>query len=207
MKKASVILIFFLTLLLASCTTLQNFLKLPDYTVQFKEDPTIALTRCERLIKNGDYMKSFRTVDYMGKKHNICIIDENYIQIDKIIYAYKVKNAMYHGLTLGGSEYITVDGTERIIGMQGYATSLVNPESTVSFIFAQKLLFQKSYKSMYEAGQIKGVSFHSGYSSNSYMDDFGNWKKYTIYDCFEKIFGTTKQDVRQEMYCAIEKAK
>ena len=113
---------------------------------------------------------------------------------------------MYYGLALnlGSDRTVTLDGTDKVLGIQGYATSVKNPDLTIGFIFARKLFAQPGYSSMYEATRIGGVSFYAPNVDDGYVADFGKWRRYTYFDYFDNIFKTTKQDVRTEMYQAIQ---
>lgn len=116
---------------------------------------------------------------------------------------------MYYGLILAYApeRAVTLGGADKIIGIQGYATSVENPGFTVGFIFARKLFAQKGYGSMYEASQINWVSFSAPNVDDGYIDDFGKWHRYSYLDYFEDIFKTRNQDVGMEMYQAIQLAK
>lgn len=158
--------------------------------------------------KDKSYQKRFRAKDKMGNVHTVTIYDDEYMKIDNVFYAYKIRNLMYYSLSLNLMGNIkSVEGTDRVWGFQGYATSVNNPDTTISFIFAKDMFAQKGYSSMYEANQINGVYFAGPSKTEGYIDDFGYWQTYTWTDYYEHIFNTRNKDVKMRMYMAMQLAK
>ena len=93
------------------------------------------------------------------------------------------------------------------MGLQGYATSVNNPETTISFIFCKDMCPLKSFSSMYDANQINGVYLANRNPDDGYIDDFGYWRSYEWTDYFERIFNTRNKDVKMRMYVAMQVAK
>ncbi len=201
-KIASVLLpaIIFLT----SCASLKNVLY-TDYSVEVTEPLADVKSKADEIIEEKTYIKKFRTVDKVDKKHEVIFLDKQYFSIDGEIYAFKFHNIMYYGPSLSAGRRNIYNLPDKMIGLQGYATSVRNPEITIAFIFARKLFAQKGYSSMYEASGINGVSFSSPKGETGYIDDFGKWQRYSYFDYFENIFLTRKQDVGIEMYQAVQK--
>ena len=205
MKKSFAAAFVMVLVSLTSCATAKGIFG-RDYTVPVTESLETVQSRAETKISDGSYLRKFSTVDKMNRHHEVIFLDEQYISIDGEIYAFKFNNLMYYGLALnlGSDRTVTLDGTDKVLGIQGYATSVKNPELTIGFIFARKLFAQPGYSSMYEATKIGGVSFYAPNVDDGYVDDFGKWRRYTYFDYFDNIFKTTKQDVRTEMYQAIQ---
>ena len=191
-----------LAALLSSCLS-TNFL-FYDYSVPITEPYETVKARAEKIVAEKSYIKKFNTEDKEGKKHTVIFLDRQYLSIDGAILAYRINNIMYYGpaLAFGGKKSFELP--DKMVGIQGYATSAANPKLTVCYIFAQKLFGQKGYSSMYEACKINGVSFSSPKGESGYIDDFGKWQRYTYFDHFENVFKTRKQDVRIEMYQALQ---
>jgi len=205
MKKSFEAAFVMVLVSLTSCATAKGIFG-RDYTVPVTESLETVQSRAETEISDGSYLRKFSTVDKINRHHEVIFLDEQYISIDGELYAFKFNNLMYYGLALnlGSDRTVTLDGTDKVLGIQGYATSVKNPELTIGFIFARKLFAQPGYSSMYEATRIGGVSFYAPNVDDGYVDDFGKWHRYTYFDYFDSIFKTTKQDVRTEMYQAIQ---
>lgn len=204
MKKCSVIFILLclVSVFMTSCTSIKGLLN-PDFTVSYGESVQTVKERVAKIEKSNTYMKKFTTKDKMGNTHQVIIYDKQYMKVDKVIYAYKFDALMYYQLVLNvlGSVQ-TVSGSEKVIGITGYASPIENPDLAYSYIFARELFGQKGYSSRYEACQIDGVYFAGIQFDEGYIDDFGKWVKYDWWDYFEKIFNTTSKDVRSTMYMA-----
>lgn len=83
------------------------------------------------------------------------------------------------GLTLNVMGDIkSVNGVEKVWGLQGYATAVNNPDTTISFIFCKDMYPIRGFSSMYEANQISGVYFAGLNKNEGYIDDFGCWQTY-----------------------------
>lgn len=191
----------------AYCTGLKA-LFVPEYSVSVKESESEILEKVESYNDSLTYLKKFRYEDKMGKRHQVTIYDENYLSIDNVVYAYKFRNAMYYSLVIrhpNGAKI--VDGTDKMIGLQCNASPINNPDTTISFIFARKLFAQKGYSSMAEASRIDGVYFAAPSIDDGYIDDFGRWQRYTWWDLFEGVFLTRNQNVRTELYGAVQLMK
>ncbi len=133
--------------------------------------------RAELMDKDKSYQKRFTAKDKMGNLHTVTIYDDEYIKIDNAFYAYKYRNLMHYGLTLNVMGDIkSVNGYEKVWGLQGYATSVNNPDTTISFIFCKDMM--KGFSSMYEANQINGVYFAGRNPDEGYVDDFGYWRRH-----------------------------
>lgn len=162
----------------------------------------------EKTISNyetsGEYLKKFRSKDKLGNHHEWIIYDDKYFSVDGVVYAYKFHELMTYSLVLTNMKgQKIIDGSEDVIGFQGFAYPVNNPDTIVSFIFASELFAQKGYSSKYEACQIPGVSFISLSKDEGYIDDFGRWKSYTWTDYFEKVFSTRNKDAKKVMYSAM----
>lgn len=158
--------------------------------------------------KDKTYQKRFTAKDKMGNVHTVTIYDDEYMKIDNVFYAYKFRNLMHYGLTLNVMGDIkSVNGYEKVWGLQVYATSVNNPDTTISFIFCKDMYPLKSFSSMYEANQINGVYFAGRNPDEGYVDDFGYWRSYEWTDYFERIFNTRNKDVKMRMYMAMQVAK
>lgn len=191
-------------ILLASCSSLKNALY-TDYSVEVSEQFDDVKSKADEIVEGKSYIKKFRTVDKVDKRHEVIFLDKQYLSIDGEIYAFTFHNIMYYGPSLSAGNKNIYNLPDKMIGLQGYATSVRNPEITIAFIFARKLFAQKGYSSMYEACQINGVSFSSPKDETGYINDFGKWQRYSYFDYFENIFLTRKQDVNIEMYQAVQK--
>ena len=191
-----------LAALLSSCLS-ANFL-FEDYSVPITEPYETVKARAEKIVAEKSYIKKFNTEDKEGKKHTVIFLDRRYLSIDGAIMAYRFHNIMYYGPSLSLLKKNVYELPDKMIGMQGYATAAANPQLTVCFIFARKLFGQKGYSSMYEACKINGVSFSSPRGEAGYIDDFGQWRKYSYFDHFESVFKTRRQDVKTEMYQALQ---
>ena len=179
-----------------------------SYAVSFDKTLEQVQVRAELMDKDKSYQKRFTAKDKMGNLHTITIYDDEYMKIDNVFYAYKFRNLMHYGLTLNVmGEMKSVNGFEKLWGLQGYATAVNNPDTTISFIFAKDMIAQKGYSSMYEANQINGVYFAGPAKTEGYIDDFGCWQTYTWTDYFERIFNTRNKDVKMRMYMAMQLAK
>jgi len=166
----------------SSCASMKNLFG-TDYSVPV-ESLEVVQEKADRIITEKSYLKKFN---------------------DDVLYGYKFHNLMYYGPSLSAlNDKPVYTLPDKIIGIQGYATPVANPNVAVSFIFARKLFAQSGYSSQYEASKINGVSFSAPYADDGYIDDFGRWHKYTYYDYFENIFKTRNQDVKLEMYQSIE---
>lgn len=173
------------------------------YSVRFDKSLEQVQIDAELMEKDKSYQKKFTAKDEMGNYHTVIIYDDEYMKIDKVFYAYKFNNLMYYGLSLNVMGDIrTVDGSEKVWGMQGYATAVNNPETTISFIFC-KDMYPKRFSSMYEARQINGVSFAGLNKDAGYVDDFGCWQTYDWKDYFGKVFNTMNKDVKMKMFISI----
>lgn len=190
--------------LLSSCASLKNILY-TDYSVEVTEPFADVKSKADKITAEKSYIKKFRTVDKVDKRHEVIFLDKQYLSIDGEIYAFKFHNIMYYGPSLSAGSRNIYNLPDKMIGLQGYATSVRNPEITIAFIFAQKLFAQKGYSSMHEACEINGVSFSGPKGDTGYIDDFGKWQRYSYFDYFENIFLTRKQDVGTEMYQAVQK--
>ena len=177
-----------------------------SYKVSFNKTLEQVEVRAELMDKEKSYQKRFTAKDKMGNVHTITIYDDEYMKIDNVFYAYKFRNLMYYSLSLNMMGNIkTVDGTERPWGLQGYATAVNNPDTTISFIFCKDMM--KGFSSMHEVNQINGVYFAGRNPDEGYVDDFGYWRSYEWTDYFERIFNTRNKDVKMRMYMAMQVAK
>lgn len=162
--------------------------------------------KAELMDKDKSYQKRFTAKVKMGNVHTVTIYDDEYMKIDNVFYAYKFRNLMHYGLTLNVmGEMKSVNGYEKVWGHKGYATSLNNPDTTISFIFCKDMM--KGFSSMYEANHINGVYFAGRNPDEGYVDDFGYWRSYEWTDYFERIFNTRNKDVKMKMYMAMQVAK
>lgn len=203
MKKCFAGLALLAAFAFSSCASMKNLFG-TDYSVPV-ESLEVVQEKADRIITEKSYLKKFNTVDKMDRRHTVIILDEHYLSIDDVLYGYKFHNLMYYGPSLSAlNDKPVYTLPDKIIGIQGYATPVANPNVAVSFIFARKLFAQSGYSSQYEASRINGVSFSAPYADDGYIDDFGRWHKYTYYDYFENIFKTRNQDVKLEMYQSIE---
>lgn len=191
-----------LPFVLASCV---SFAK--AYAVPVEEPLEEIVSRGQKIINEGTYIKAFNAVDKMDKKHIVVFLDTKYLSIDGVVFAYKFSNIMYYGpgLSLRGRDAYKLP--DKIWGFQGYATAAADSNTTVSFIFAKKLFGQKGYSSMYEANEINGVWFGGKPADGGYIDDFGKWRDYTYFDYFENVFGSRKQLSKTQMYMALQYIK
>lgn len=191
----------------SSCASMKNLFG-AGYSVPVKESVEVVREKADRIITEKSYLRKFDTVDKMDRRHTVFVLDEDYISIDGVLYAYRFNNIMYYGPTLAAlNERPVYSLPDKAIGLQGYASPVESPDAVVSFIFARKLFAQKGYASMLEASRINGVSFSAPNVDDGYIDDFGRWHRYTYYDYFENIFRTRGQDVRLEMYQSLELKK
>ena len=179
-----------------------------SYAVSFDKTLEQVQVRAELMDKDKSYQKRFTAKDKMGNLHTITIYDDEYMKIDNVFYAYKFRNLMHYGLTLNVMGDIkSVNGFKKLWGLQGYATAVNNPDTTISFIFCKDMYPMKSFSSMFEANQISGVSFSGRNPNDGYVDDFGYWRSYEWTDYFERIFNTRNKDVKMRMYMAMQVAK
>lgn len=202
--KKSAFIVLLMTMCLSSCASLEGFRR--DYTVYIDESYDQARERVASYENAKEYLRKFRTVDKSGHTHDVIIYDRQYFKMDGVLFAYKFDDAMWYSLalTVPGGGVQVVDGTAKIMGFAGYATCIDNPETTISFIFAQKLFAQPGYESRYEAiRNVKGVSFAGISHTGGYVDDFGRYRKYEYWDYFDKVFLTSKRDVRTLMFSAV----
>ena len=201
---------FLLCIMMFSCTiscASAKGLFFRDYSVSFDETLEQVESKAEEMEADKSYQKSFTAKDKMGNYHKVIIYDDEYMKIDNVYYAYKFRNLMYYGLTLNVMGDIkSVDGFEKVWGLQGYATAVNNPDTTISFIFCKDMYPIKGFSSMYEARQINGVYFAGLNSNEGYIDDFGMWKTYTWSDYYERIFNTMNKDVKMKMFMGINVA-
>ena len=110
-----------------------------------------SLEAIEKTISNyetsGEYLKKFRSKDKMGNRHEWIIYDNKYFSVDGIVYVYKFHELMTYSLVLTSMKgQKIIDGSEDIIGFQGFASPVNNPDTIVSFIFASELFAQKGYR-------------------------------------------------------------
>ena len=179
-----------------------------SYKVTFDKTLEQVQVRAELMDKDKTYQKRFTAKDKMGNLHTVTIYDDEYMKIDNVFYAYKFRNLMHYGLTLNVMGDIkSVNGYEKVWGIQGFATSVNNPDITISFIFCKDMYPMKGFSSMYEANQINGVFFAGRNPDEGYVDDFGYWRSYEWTDYFERIFNTRNKDVKMRMYMAMQVAK
>ena len=207
MKKMVNFLLYIMVILGTTTSVYAKGLFGTDYSVSC--DKTLEQVKAVTDIMENDksYQKSFTAKDKMGNYHKVIIYDDNYMKIDNVYYAYKFRNLMHYGLTLNVMGDIkSVNGVEKVWGLQGYATAVNNPDTTISFIFCKDLYPIKGFSSMYEANQISGVYFAGLNKNEGYIDDFGCWKTYGWTDYFEKIFNTMNKDVKMKMFVGIGKA-
>ncbi len=175
-----------------------------EYSVKFDKTLDEVKLSAEDMEKSKTYQKSFSAKDKMGNYHNVIIYDDNYMKIDNVFYAYKFRNLMYYSLTLNVMGDIkSVDGFEKVWGLQGYATAVNNPETTISFIICKDMYPIKGFSSMYEASKISGVYFTGLNKNEGYIDDFGCWQSYEWKDYYETIFNTMNKDVKKKMFIGI----
>ncbi len=192
----------------ATCASAKGLFS-TDYSVSFDKTLEQVQTRAELMDKNKTYQKKFTAKDKMGNYHTVIIYDDEYLKIDNIFYAYKFRNLMYYGLTLNVMGDIkSVDGFKKVWGVQGYATAVNNPDTTISFIFCKDMYpMIKGFSSMSEACKINGVSFVGRNNDDGYVDDFGCWRTYEWTDYFQSIFNTMNKDVKMKMFMAMQERK
>ena len=179
-----------------------------NYAVSFDETLEQVQDKADLMDKDKTYQKRFTAKDKMGNLHTVTIYDDEYMKIDNVFYAYKFRNLMHYGLTLNVmGEMKSVNGYEKVWGIQGYATAVNNPDTTISFIFCKDMYPMKCFSSMSEANQISGVYFAGRNLDAGYIDDFGCWRSYEWTDYFERIFNTRNKDVKMRMYMAMQVAK
>ena len=199
MRKA--VFLVLVSLMFTSCL---STMFAPAEYVRVIESPEEAERRIYEYEASGEYLKKFRSKDKMGNRHEWIIYDDKYFSVDGVVYAYKFHELMTYSLVLTNMKgQKIIDGSEDVIGFQGFAYPVNNPDTIVSFIFASELFAQKGYSSKYEACQIPGVSFISLSKDEGYIDDFGRWKSYTWTDYFEKVFSTRNKDAKKVMYSAM----
>lgn len=204
MKKTVLISILLMTFCMTSCVSMEALGR--DYKVYLDESYDDAKARIASYDESKEYLRKFRTVDKSGHTHDVTIYDRQYFKMDGVLFAYRFDDAMWYSLalTIPGGGVQVVDGTAKIMGFAGYATCIDNPETTISFIFAQKLFAQAGYESRYEAiRNVKGVSFAGVSHTGGYVDDFGKYRKYDYWDYFDRVFLTSKRDVRTLMVSAV----
>lgn len=189
------------SMMFTSC--LSTMIAPPEY-VSVIESKEVVENKISIYETSGEYLKKFRSKDKLGNWHEWIIYDENYFSMDGIVYAYKFHELMTYSLVITTPKgQNIIDGSAKVMGFQGYASPINNPETIVSFIIASELFAQKGYSSKYEACQIKGVSFISLPKDEGYIDDFGKWQSYTWTDYFEKVFSTRNKDAKKIMYSAM----
>ena len=128
MKKMVNFLLYIMVILGTTTSVYAKGLFGTDYSVSC--DKTLEQVKAVTDIMENDksYQKSFTAKDKMGNYHKVIIYDDNYMKIDNVYYAYKFRNLMHYGLTLNVMGDIkSVNGVEKVWGLQGYATAVNNP--------------------------------------------------------------------------------
>ena len=111
-----------------------------SYKVTFDKTLKQIQVRAALMDKDKTYQKRFTAKDKMENLHTVTIYDDEYMKIDNVFYAYKFRNLMHYGLTLNVMGDIkSVNGYEKVWGLQGYATSVNNPDTSISFIFCKDM--------------------------------------------------------------------
>ena len=111
-----------------------------SYKVSFDKTLEQVEVRAELMDKDKSYQKRFSAKDKMGNVHTVTIYDDEYMKIDNVFYAYKFRNLMHYGLTLNVlGDIKSVNGYEKVWGIQGVATAVNNPDTTISFIFCKDM--------------------------------------------------------------------
>ena len=209
--QKKILLYFFIGVLFsglfASCATLLPNTYAREIHVDIPDDYETAKKKMNDILNKKSYIKYFETTDKAGMDHWCCILDDNYMLLDDVLFAYKFHNLMYYSpkFKLFGETVLEPHG--RVIGIQGYARPLKNPDLTVNFIFAERMPLLKKYGSQYEACQIEGIYFASPSTlerstATGYVDANGNYRKYEIQNYINPIFGS-RQHCRTRKWQAL----
>ena len=213
-KSFCAIIILCMVALTTSCNSLLNLLEqgiTEELSAKINEPALDIINKCNAALSNKTYLRLFKTKDYYDTERTVCIVDDNYMVLhsedsDPVVYAYRIDSLMYYSHVLTGfkGKYV-VPNTEKLIGFKGYATNVLNPNITISFVIQRDVDFTKSngYRSAWEAAGITGYSFGNR-EKTRYVDDFGRVCYHKFQDYFDDIFLTSKRDiVNKKMYLAI----
>lgn len=209
MKKTFVFVVASICIFFSSCATLESFTKV-DNSVAITESAEEVNKKASRMLKNYSYIISIFACDRFDNNYKIIILDEQYLCLNGKVYAYKFDSLMRRqiGYTKPDGTFVPLQKQGGVVGFTGYATSVDNPENTISFILSRFIVTADNYTSGFDARQKdKGIYF-TGLPKYSKRTKNGELQRATYFDYFPILFYTDDYDVQKrnlrKMYIVIK---
>ena len=200
MKKLIAILTALITFALTSC--ISTGVTSTSHMVEVPESPEVAAQKIVNYEKNGDYLYSFKAVNWGNAECEVKIYDDKYM---KVTYPQTGKHSFYYYKFCG--DYL--DNSKRL-GVFGYAANITTNE-VEEIVFRLPIIGGYKFKSLSDNAKnnkrhLSGEITHNTYPAAREVDAWHYLEFFMERD--KKLSSTTdevgnKRDIAQKLYYAM----